>query len=188
MSLPKPPIPVKLIVSIISGNQELAGAVIERLSERFGSTDVVSDMMPFDYTDYYAAEIGTELFRRMVSFTQLIDPDELSEIKLFTNDMETHFARPDGTRQVNIDPGYISLWHLVLASCKPFAHRPYLGKGVYADLTLLYRGKTFTPLAWTFPDYRSQPMIALLNDVRERYYQQVKKVLRAQRFLRNTQH
>jgi len=34
---------------------------------------------------------------------------------------------------VNIDPGYISLGKLVLASTKDHAHRLYLGEGVYGE-------------------------------------------------------
>lgn len=174
MSIPKQPQQVKLIASILSSEQVLADRVQEKLVARYGSPDFVSPALPFHYTDYYEAEIGKNLFRRLLSFEDLISPEALPGIKLYTNSLESELARQDGTRQVNIDPGYISLWHLILATCKAFAHRPYLRDGVYADLTLLYRGKTFTALDWTFPDYRSEEMIVLLNGIRERYYQQVK--------------
>lgn len=175
MSIPKPPRPVKLVVSILCGEEGFDKAAITHLAERFDSPDFVSEALPFDFTDYYAAEIGATLFRRMISFKNLISPDDLPDIKLLSNDIESRLARPDGTRRVNIDPGYISLWHLVLATCKPFAHRPYLRKGVYADLTLIYRRGSFTPLEWTFPDYRSDMMIALLNGLRDRYYRQLQE-------------
>jgi len=175
VSIPKEPQQVKLIASILSSEQALAGQVQEKLVARLGRADFVSPELPFHYTDYYEAEIGKNLFRRLLSFENLISPEALPGIKLYTNGIENELARQDGTRQVNIDPGYISLWHLILATCKAFAHRPYLRDGVYADLTLLYRGKTFTALDWTFPDYRSQEMITLLNGIRERYYRQLKK-------------
>lgn len=174
VSVPRRPRPAKLIASLLYGEQGIDRTVLEQLRAVFGAADVISPELPFDFTDYYNAEIGSPLMRRMVAFETLIDPEALPDIKLRTNKLEAALSRPDGTRRVNIDPGYITLWHMVLASCKPFAHRPYLGRGVYADLTLLYRGKTFTPLAWTFPDYRSAQMIALLNEVRERYHQQLK--------------
>ncbi len=174
MSIPKQPQQVKLIASILSSEQALADQVQEKLAGRFGRPDFVSPALPFHFTDYYEAEIGKKLFRRLLSFEDLISPEALPGIKLYTNSLENELARQDDTRQVNIDPGYISLWHLILATCKAFAHRPYLRDGVYADLTLLYRGKTFTPLAWTFPDYRSEQLIGLLNNIRAVYNGQLK--------------
>ena len=175
MSIPRRPQQAKLIASVLFGEPGIDHTVIQRLAAVFGPTDLISPELPFDFTDYYTAEMGAPLLRRMIGFERLIDPEELPEIKLRTNQIETALARADGSRRVNIDPGYVTLWHLVLASCKPFAHRPYLGRGVYADLTLLYRGKTFVPLAWTFPDYRSAQMIGLLNGMRERYHRQIKQ-------------
>lgn len=175
MSSPTPPQPVKLIASILTGERELAARVREMLTGRFGQLDFKSEELPFYFTDYYAKELGTNLFRHLVSFEQLISPEQLTSIKLYTNDIESSLARQDGTRRVNIDPGYISLWHVILATCKRFAHRPYLRDGVYADLTLIFRGKTFTPLAWTFPDYGSTGMISILNTMREIYYKQLKE-------------
>jgi len=182
VSIPQQAQPVKLIASILYGEAGIDEIALQKLQEEFAATDYVSPVLPFDFTDYYADELGSTLFRRLVSFERLISPEALPDIKLFANRLEAQLARADGTRRVNIDPGYVSLWHMVLASCKPFAHRPYLGKGVYADLTLLYRRKSFVPLAWTFPDYRSHEMITLLNAIRQRYYQQMKResVLRSQ--------
>jgi len=181
VSVPRRPLPAKLIASVLYGEQGLDRSVLEHLAAAFGPADMISPELPFDFTDYYSAEIGSPLVRRMIAFETLIDPGALPDIKLRANELEAALRRPDGSRRVNIDPGYLTLWHLVLASCKPFAHRPYLGRGVYADVTLLYRGRTFTPLAWTFPDYRSAPMIALLNGVRERYHHQIQHVLREER-------
>ena len=174
MSKPKPPQPVKLIASIITGKPELIDAVCGRLEELYGPIDYRSDRLVFDYTDYYEAEIGPGLFRHIIAFGDLIAPESLPGIKLFANDLEVACARPDGARLVNVDPGYITLHHLILATCKNFAHRPYLRDGVFADLTLLYKGGTFTALAWTFPDYRSPELIALLKGIRDSYYQQTK--------------
>ena len=42
-------------------------------------------------------------------------------------------------RPLNLDPGYLTLGKLVLASTKDFAHRIYLGRGIYAEMTLFYR-------------------------------------------------
>ena len=174
MSAPRQPQPVKLIASIITGEPELIEEVCSRLAAQHGRIDYTSRRMAFDYTEYYAEEIGPRLFRHFITFRDLIAPERLPDIKLFTNALEEAFSRPGGTRRVNIDPGYITLHHLILATCKNFAHRPYLRDGVFADLTLLYKGGSFTALDWTFPDYRSPELIGLLNGLRDAYYRQLK--------------
>lgn len=80
-----------------------------------------------------------------------------------------------GKRRVNIDPGYLDSSKLVLASRKDYAHRIYLNKGVYGEVTLFYRQKTFTPWECTYPDYRSPPYLAAFNRIRELYRIQLKK-------------
>ncbi|NIR15998.1 MAG: DUF4416 family protein, partial [Desulfobacterales bacterium] len=57
---------------------------------------------------YYAKEMGWPLHRRFVSFEPLIRPLRIVEIKLTTNRIENENLQ-DGKRQINIDPGYISL-------------------------------------------------------------------------------
>jgi hypothetical protein len=44
-----------------------------------------------------------------------------------------------------------------------------LGKGVYADLTLVYRNKEYQSLDWTYPDYRSEEIKRLMKTLREKY-------------------
>ncbi len=56
-------------------------------------------------------------------------------------------------RAVNIDPGYITPANVILASTKDFSHRIYLSKGIYAEVTTIYRKEGFTKLPWTYPDY-----------------------------------
>jgi len=87
---------------------------------------------------------------------------------LATNRLEGEYAK-DGRRRVNIDPGYLLLERLVLASGKNFSHRIYLDNGIYADLTLIYQHGGFQKLPWTYPDYADQPMLAFLQQVRRKY-------------------
>jgi hypothetical protein len=75
---------------------------------------------------------------------------------------------------VNIDPGYIALAHLILATGKGYTHRPYLREGIYADLTLAFRDRSFKPLPWTYPDYSDEKMVELFNRVRDKYVIQLK--------------
>lgn len=173
MSRVKSPDPVKLVVSLLSGDRALVNTVIGELSLGAGQPDFVSEFIPFTYTDYYAGEMGPLLERRFLSFETLLAPDRLPEIKLWTNDLETRTAR-DGKRRINIDPGYLSSFHLILATGKGYAHRPCLRDGIYADLTLLYREGGFHSLEWTYPDYREERMHEMLRSIRKKYLLQLK--------------
>ncbi len=168
MSSPGLPDPAKLIVGVFTGRRDLLESVASDLMDRFGQIDLVSRWFDFNYTTYYAAEFGSPLFRRMLSFKNLIGQEELAGIKRITNDIESKYSR-DGRRQINIDPGYMLRERFVLATGKNFAHRIYIGNGIYADLTLLYYDKAFQTLPWTYPDYADSIMKAFLSQVRMRY-------------------
>ena len=173
MSRPSVPKPVKLVMSILAGRRELLSEALESVSDRFGKIDFLSRFLLFGYTDYYRDEMGEGLDRRIASFEELIAPEALPDIKLFTNDVEDRLS-VSGKRQVNIDPGYLTEFHLILATGKGYAHRPYLRGGIYADLTLLYRDKAFRPLEWTYPDYAGDEIRSVLSRIRLKYIQQLK--------------
>ncbi len=168
MSSPSEPGPAKLVVGAFTPDKGLFPQLAEELADRFGQPDLVSPWFDFTHTRYYEQEMGTPLFRRMLAFSQLIPMEELGSIKLFTNRMEARYQE-DGRRRVNIDPGYLTLERFVLASGKNFTHRIYIGKGVFADLTLVYHKKDFTPLPWTYPDYAGEEIRTFLGRVRQRY-------------------
>ena len=172
----KPPSPVKLIVGVIAGDTSLLVAVHRRLQERFGEIDFISQFMPFGYTAYYEQEMGVGLQRQFISFDELIMPDALAEVKRFSNALECEFAEKETAhRRVNLDPGYISAAKLVLASTKDHAHRIHLRNGIYAEITLKFRHKTFQPWEWTYPDYRTPAYIEIFNQIRQIYLKQLKE-------------
>jgi len=173
LSKPREPDPVKLFVSVIAADRGRMAEVIGELAGLFGQPDFVSEVLPFEYTDYYTAEMGTGLVRRFVTFERLIGPEELPAVKLCTNALEERFAE-GGARRVNIDPGYVARQHFILATGKGYSHRPYIGRGIYADLTLEYRRETYRPFVWTYPDYRAPETLEMLNGLRKRYVMQLK--------------
>jgi hypothetical protein len=175
MSKPQPANSVKLLMSTIFTDSDLLKRVFEALSKHYGSIDFIGAQIPFHYTDYYTKEMGSPLLRRFISFADLIRPESLPDIKLFTNDVENSFS-VHGKRVVNIDPGYISQAHLILATCKGYTHRPYLRNGIYADLTLMYREKSFHSLPWTYPDYSEKPVIEMFNRIRSKYIMQLRSM------------
>jgi hypothetical protein len=168
------PKPVKLIMSLITSDDLLVRQGAEELRGRYGEIDFESGMLPFDCTDYYTPEMGEGLFRRFVTFHSLIPRESLVMIKRNTNELEEQFC-VHGKRRINIDPGYICAEHLILATTKGYTHRPYLGEGIYADLTLMYRDGAFRPLEWTYPDYASPTIRKVFDGVRKRYLQELKE-------------
>ncbi len=174
MGKAKEPPPSKLFMSVIASEESVLEEGLQDLRLEFGEIDFISPRFPFDFTDYYAEEIGASLFRYFVTFKRLISMTTLPDIKGTTNRIEERRAASDGKRRLNIDPGYLCLHHVVLATTKSYTHRPYLRDGIYADLTLIYRKKSFQALEWTYPDYRQEEIISLFNHLRKVYTEDLK--------------
>lgn len=174
MSTPSEPEDVKLIASLFSPQKDLVDRVIRELEPIFGPVDWISRELFFDRTEYYAREMGWPLYRRFISFENLIRPEELVEVKLKTNRIESRYCEGN-KRLINIDPGYIALERLVLATGKNYTHRVYLNLGIYADLTLIYQRGGFQPLEWTYRDYSDPEMIGCFNRLREIYKNRIRQ-------------
>ena len=159
---------VKLIIGFIYKDEAIFINAKDQLKRKFGKIDFTSMAMDFNYTDYYEAEMGKELKRRFISFQKLVPIQDLYQIKLYTNRLEAKLSNAK-RRQVNIDPGYVDLAKLVLASTKDYAHRIFLRKGIFAEITLSFRGDSFSSNDWTYPDYRSKEYIDIFNQIRKLY-------------------
>jgi len=175
MSRPSEPEDVKLIASLFSRREGLIDQVISEMQKIFGPTDWISPGLFFDRTRYYAGEMGWPLHRRFIAFQDLMRPEALVEAKLKTNDLEKRHLE-SGKREINIDPGYVSLERVVLATGKNYTHRIYLSRGIYADLTLVFRKGSFQMLDWTYPDYAAAETIGFFNDLRENYKRQIRGI------------
>lgn len=141
-------------------------APFDLLAEKIGPIAMHTPPTPFTHTAYYGKEMGDRLMRQWFAFDILVDPATLSAMKHISNEIEQQFSSEQGSRSFNIDPGLISLNNLILASTKNFAHRIYLGQGIYAEVTLIYRDKQFQALGWTYPDYRETAALKFFNEVR----------------------
>ena len=170
MAAPGPPEDALLIVGMIGAWPELFDRAEQALCARFGPVALASDVFAFDWTDYYEPEMGHGLRRKFCAFGGAFDPAALAEVKLRTNDLERDMAVPEFPvpRPINLDPGYVSLAKLVLATTKNRAHRIYLRDGIYAEITLSYHDGDWQPLPWTFPDYRAGTYAGFFRRVRER--------------------
>jgi hypothetical protein len=159
---------VNLIAGLLSNNTETLAAARDSLKRMFGPTDLESPVTDFTHTDYYSKEMGPALKRQFLSFEKLFSLKGLFVAKLKTNSLEKKFTK-DGKRTVNIDPGYVDLAKLVLFSTKDYTHRVFLDKGIFAEVTLFYKDKSFTPWPWTYPDYRTAAYKELFNRIRDIY-------------------
>lgn len=164
---------VKLVCGIIFSQEEALSSTKALLCKRFSALDFESGVIDFNFTDYYRLEMGSGLKRQFISFSRLIDPGGLCGIKAFTNKIEARFAI-NSRRQVNIDPGCLDMSRLVLATTKDYSHRIYIGQGIFAEVTLSYRNNSFSPLEWTYPDYRSREYAGIFNKIREIYRGQIR--------------
>jgi hypothetical protein len=168
MSQSQTPKPAKLVISFFLKEKDLVVPVVKALVDKFGPVDIVSPWFPFNFTTYYEAEMGAPLFRRMLAFETMIKQSALSDIKLTTNDLELEYSK-NSKRMINLDPGYMLRERFVLATGKNYSHRIYIGKRIYADLTLIYIKGRFRKLPWTYPDYAEQNMLTYLERVRNKY-------------------
>jgi uncharacterized protein DUF4416 len=167
------PPPVKLIMGLIFAPEAPIAAVRRQLEATYGRIDLESTPLPFVWTRFYEREMGPTLQRQFWSFDALIAANALADLKCQTNTMERTFAGHGGQRRVNLDPGYIDLAKLVLATTKDQQHRLYLGHGIYAEVTLRFTGGRFVPWEWTYPDYRTAEYRAFFATVRQRYHRQL---------------
>lgn len=174
MSIPQTPEPVKLLISLFLQEKSLIVPVAKELAEKFGPINMVSSWIPFDFTTYYEPEMGSPLFRRIILFKNLIKQSALADIKLKTNDLELRNSK-NSKRMINLDPGYMIRARFVFATRKNYSHRIYIGKGIYADLTLIYSKGEFNTLPWTYPDYVDKRMLSYLELVRNKYLADLKQ-------------
>lgn len=156
---------VKLFIGLIFQKSAKIADIKNRLRSKFGNIDFESEILDFNYTDYYKKEFGANLKRSFLSFSKLILPDKISAIKNTTNKLEIRFSK-NRKRLINLDPGYLNDAKVVLATTKDYAHRIYLKDGIYAENTLVFTQGSFKPYPWTYPDYQSKEYIEIFNRIR----------------------
>lgn len=167
---------MKYFTALLAAEAALFTEVETNLATILGTIELRSEVRPWTASSYYEKEMGTALLRRFVSFVPLRAPGELAAIKLQTQQIEQLFCRPiRGGRRINLDPGYLDTFKVVLASTKNARQRIYLGSGIYAEVTLQYYNGAFHGLPSTYPDYLWPESILFLNHLRATYLDQLKR-------------
>ncbi len=165
----KSPELVQLFVGLLATTPERLGQAQGILEGRFGPVAFASLPTPWEYSRYYAEELGNPLLRQFLFFRRSIRPERLASIKSKTNEIEGQMGVIEEgrlRRSVNLDPGYLCDSKIVLATTKDYSHRIYLGEGIFGEVTLIYQGRGFQPLAHTYPDYGSKTYLELFNQAR----------------------
>lgn len=162
--------PVKYIAGLLYSSE--IEEALELLSPFLGDIDGQSREAEFSFTDYYEREMGKNLKRAFVSFKKLQPPALIADIKANTNRVESETSR-SGKRIFNIDPGYLDLSKLVVASTKDATYRIYIKNGIFAQGMLYFASNSYRPWEWTYSDYRENFSVEFFNKVREIYRKQI---------------
>jgi len=162
------PEPVQLLAGLLAADREWLERGEAAVRGLFGEWEAASRVRPFVWSSYYRRELGEEPLRRYLVFRRLIDPGELAELKVRSNELEATLSE-GGERKVNIDPGYLDLSRLVLASTKDASWRIYIGGGIRAEVTLRFVAGGFKPWEWTYPDYRDPETLEFFDRSREEF-------------------
>jgi hypothetical protein len=139
------------------------------LSGRFGAPLLQSELFDFDFTDYYVSQTGPAAVKQFLIHPPAVGEPDLAAWKRWAVECEADLRgelRASVPRPVNLDPGILSLGNLVLASTKEAGHRVHLKDGIHAQLELLWEHGAFSPLPWTYPDYRTPEALALFARAR----------------------
>jgi len=168
------PAAVKYFIAALFRDRACRDTGIALAVDAWGIIDFHGADHLFDVTEYYEPEMGTPLYRRLVSFEKLMEPTVLIDMKLACNQIEDGL-RTDGKRTVNLDAGYLDHNKVLLASAKEAGQKIYLDKGVYADLAGRYKAGKYQPFEWSFPDFKDGRYDSELLTIRAKYLEQVKK-------------
>ena len=165
------------IVAAFSRYDEALDWGLARCESQFGAAALLSPRFEFVATNYYEPTMGPGIRKCFWAFECLADPGTLADWKQLSNEWEAEYARSHRhaePRPLNLDPGYLTLAKLVLASTKDHTHRIYLRRGIFAEITLFYRRQRWEHHAWTFPDYRREDYQKFFSECREYYHRRLR--------------
>lgn len=146
----------KLFIGILYNKKDIYNKVEEELIKKFGPLEQDSIEYDFDqFTNYYEKELGKNIKKKIIVFKDLINREDLADIKVFTNNIEKRYSI-NNKRTINLDPGYLTKEQLVLASVKESPYKVYIGKGIFAHLTYYFGKNKCIEALRTFPDFRDK--------------------------------
>lgn len=164
------------IAAVFSRDESARRWAKQQMVEAWGDVVRESESYEFVETRYYESSMGKGIVKQLFAFDQLMDPSDLVDAKLRSNQWEQEFASQDLVqveRPLNVDPGYVTEAKLVLATTKDRDHRIYLDRGIFAEVTLYFHKGDWASRPWTYQDYERTEVQTFLsacrNDLRVRY-------------------
>lgn len=161
---PRDPLVKKILALLVPHDApDISQNAMELLKARWGSPERVSRPFAFDWTNYYE-NISPKLDRIFFSYPGLYPMSKLPDWKIESCEIEKLTGE---SRRVNLDPGTVDGARLLLASTKGQAHRVYLRRGIFCEVTLCRRKGRWESFFYTFPDFKSGVYDDWLELVRE---------------------
>jgi hypothetical protein len=146
---------------------------LDALISKFGPFRHESPAMPW-HSGHYSGELGAPVMRQFVFFRDIVLQDALKGLKKLTRSIEDDLS-VEGKRKVNLDPGIVAPARVVLATTKDYAHRIYLGEGIFAEATLTYRKGRFIPAEFAYSDYTHEGILELFGEIRGELIRETEK-------------
>ena len=168
-SVSRYPYLAKLIAFIIVPQNSFEKPWISAIEGKLGALEHKGEFFPFCKTDYYKAEMGENLHRCVVSFDELMEPENIGAYKAKSIELESSLKKENGCRTLNIDTGYMDSDKIVLPSTKRGPFKLYAGDGIWLDMVLTYAKGDFKPTEWAFADFKENPYKRDLLLIREKY-------------------
>lgn len=169
------PSEAKAILFLLTSQEKLAEKVIPSLQKILGPIEHKSDWHLFEHSHYYEKELGPNLKRCLISFKKIFEPSKLAALKKKTTLLEKNLSKKDN-RKINIDPGYVDLFKVVLASGKAGGQKVALSKDVFAYTLLRFERGVWHPFDWTYPDFKESIYHEDLLKIRESLKDQINRL------------
>ncbi|MBN2726877.1 DUF4416 family protein [Candidatus Mcinerneyibacteriota bacterium] len=163
-----------LFCGLLYATDDLFEKARTALEELFGPVCREARGFPFTVTDYYRDELGEEIYKGFLFFDRFISMESIADIKIETNGLEKELSPSGEKRIINLDPGYLDLAKVVLATTKDRAHRLYLKDGIYGEVEYTYQKDSYVPSPWAYPDYYQESYIILFNEMRRYYHNRLR--------------
>lgn len=146
--------PVLFFFSVLYNDSFFVESDVRTIINQIAPIDISFDHDFFPMKDYYSKEMGDSLKLKRCFFlaSRAFERNLLVPFKVHADQIEK-LKSLDGKRTINIDVGFIALDQVILATGKPYFHRVYLEKGVYANLELFFQENEFKTFPWSYPDY-----------------------------------
>ena len=173
--------PCLQLIAAFSRHESALEWLWKRVAAQLSPIAILSPVFPFTESLYYRATMGDKLMKQFAVLANWYEPANLADHKLMMHAWESDLAKSfsfDMERPLNIDPGYMSMTKLVLASTKNREHRIYLRDGIYAEVTLAFRDQQWQPLPWTYPDYQREDFRVFFHECRKHLAKNVASILR----------